>query len=483
MIARRRSSRALLPALAVALLALALGPAGARAAALPGPSTFVTGVVDNPSFQYTDQATRSLWLGRARALGSSFVRIDVNWSAIAPAQDVAGFQAADPSDPHYSWATLDATVTTAVADHQTVMLMLYDAPLWAQALNPPAYATPGSWEPNATDYGAFAHAVAQRYSGSFPDPAVPGHALPRVTYFQAWNEPNLTQYLAPQWVTGPHNSIVAYTPGMYRSLLNALYAGVTSVQPHAYVLAAGTAPYGDPPGVDRMRPLTFLEGLLCLTASLGPAPCPDPAHFDALDHHPYALTPTIHARVPGDISVPDLGQIWKLLAAAERSGRALPAGPKSLWDTEIDWSTDPNVSAPVSVAEQARYVSEAFYELWEQDVNHVFWFDLRDPLSPQFNSDTDTGLYYQSGAAKPSATAFRFPFVALIQPHSQRIIWGRAPRAGVVLIQKAVGRGWQTVLTLHTTAGGVFYARSSLGSGLLLRATLAGVSSLPWSPR
>ncbi len=52
-----------------------------------------------------------------------------------------------------------------------------------------------------------------------------------------------------------------------------------------------------------------------------------------------------------------------------------------------------------------------------------------------------------------------------------------------MLIQKAVGRGWQTVLTLHTTAGGVFYARSSLGSGLLLRATLAGVSSLPWSPR
>ncbi len=484
--ARARRIRSAIAAVlaAIGVIALTASPAAAaraHAAPLPGPSTFATGFVDNDAFQFTSQAGRSLWLGRARALGSSYVRIDVDWSSVAPATPSAGFVASNPASPGYDWANLDATIETAVADRQTVVLMLYDAPLWAQGADAPSWAPQGSWEPNAADYGAFAHAVAERYSGHFPNPLAAGETLPRVSDFQAWNEPNLIQYLTPQWVTGPHHSIVAASPGIYRQLLNALYGGVTSVQPGSYVLAAGTAPYGDPPGVDRMRPLTFLEGLLCLSASLQRLSCPDPAHFDALDHHPYALNPTLHARVAGDISVPDLGEIFTALKAAERLKTALPAGPKALWDTEIDWSTETDVASPISPALQARYLSQAFYELWAQGVDHVFWFDIVDPATPVFTSSTGTGVYFQSGAPKPSAVAFRFPFVALTKPSSARIIWGRAPTAGSVAIQHSVGGGWRTVLRIRTTAGGVFYQRATLPAGWLLRATLGGVTSLPWS--
>ncbi len=467
--------------LAIALICLLAGPSSAIAAALPGPSTFFPGLTDDALFQYSSNATRLQWLSRARSIGSTEVRIDVTWTSVAPYYLPASFDPSNPGDPAYNWTNLDATVRAAVANHQTPLLQLYSAPAWAEAAGgPPRYTVDGSWEPNATAYGAFAHAVALRYSGHFPDPLNPGRDLPRVTDFQAWNEPNLPQYLMPQWVRGPRNSIVAASPGIYRSMLSAFYAGIKSAVASDYVVAAGTAPYGDPPGVDRMQPLTFLRGLLCLTTKLGPAPCPNPAHFDALSHHPYALTPTASARIPGDVSVPDLGQIWSLIHAAQRYKRALPAGHKSLWVTELDWSTQTHVRQPITLAEQARYLSLAFYELWTEDVSHIFWFNLRDPTAPG-HSTQDTGLYLLNGAAKPSEAAFRFPFVALSAAAGQRIIWGKAPFLGTVTIQRAAGRGWDTVLQLRTTGNGVFYDQVALDQSWRLRAEIHGVTSPTWA--
>src|SRR5205085_6547447 len=96
----------------------------------------------------------------------------------------------------------------------------------------------------------------------------------------------------------------------YRSLLNAAWANIKAVQPHAYVLAAGLAPYGYPPGFNWMQPVQFLRELLCLHgAGLHPERCPNRAHFDAIDIHPYSLRPTIHAFNRDDVSVPDLGRL------------------------------------------------------------------------------------------------------------------------------------------------------------------------------
>ena len=59
------------------------------------------------------------------------------------------------------------------------------------------------------------------------------------------------------------------SPGWYRRLLNAAYARLKRVDPGNRVIAAGTAPYGDPAAVgNRMTPVLFLRELLCLQ---GPA--------------------------------------------------------------------------------------------------------------------------------------------------------------------------------------------------------------------
>jgi hypothetical protein len=180
--------------------------------------------------------------------------------------------------------------------------------------------------------------------------------------------------------------------------------------------------------------------------------------------------------------VPDLGKIWRVLRAAQHVHHVLPAGAKPLWVTEIDWSTSP--PAPVTQAVQAAYLSQAFYELWSQNVSQVYWFQLRDPPG-KANSFAGAGLYFVNGMAKLAATAFRFPFVALPAPHHKKavVLWGKAPMAGRVVIQKRVGNRWRSILSLPTTSGGIFYAVPRLSSRLQLRARIGGIASLGWVNR
>ncbi len=476
----RRSSRSMIRVLAtlvVTAVALSLALTGtSRAASLPGPARFSAGFVDDPAFQSPISSVRGLWLSRAQQLGSTSVRLGVAWNTIAPSSLPSGFNASNPGDPHYDWTTLDAAIRSAAAHGQSVLLAVNRAPSWAEGPNIPSYAQPGSWEPSPRALGQFAHALALRYSGHFPDPLRPGHTLPKVSYFQAWNEPNIPLYLMPQWVRSSTGAILPVSPGIYRSMLNAFYSAVKAVQPHSFVLAAGTAPYGDPPGVNRMTPVVFDREMFCMTPGLRPKSCPDPPHLDAIDNHPYGASPTLPALLPDDVRLPDTGKLWRILHAAERYHRALPAGPKTIWITELAWDTRPPDPQGISAAQQARYLALGFYESWIQGVSHLYWFMIRDPVSPPVSLIGD-GLYYADGVAKPAAQAFRFPFVAVTAPHRKVTLWGQAPAAGTVAIDKRAGSRWKQVLRLKTNADGIFYAQRALGLNLVLRARLGARTS------
>jgi hypothetical protein len=467
--------------LALAVAGGALGVANpARAASLPGPASFSAGFVDDYLFQSPDGVLRATWLGRAHALGGTSIRIDAAWSQIAPLTLPPGFNASDPSDPNYRWSALDADLRSAAAQGETVILQLAHAPTWAEGPRRPAGLTYyGVWRPNAQAFGAFGRAAALRYSGHFPDPLHPGQMLPRVTQFQAWNEPNLAFAIYPQWTSAPGGKFTPASPAIYRGLLNAFYAGVKSAQPHAFVIAAGTAPYGDPPGAGRMMPVVFDREMFCLTPRLRPKSCPDPPHFDALDHHPYGVSPTSHAVRPDDVALPDLGKLWRILHAAEHYHRALGAGPKTIWISEVGWGSNPPDPQSGTAARQTRYLALAFYEAWIQGVSHLYWFLLRDALNPipAFSGD---GLYYTNGVVKPAAQAFRFPFVAVKAPHRKLTLWGRAPAGGRVTIEKRAGQSWKAVLRLKTNAHGIFYTQRSLGANLVLRARMGAIASPGW---
>jgi hypothetical protein len=469
----RRRLRALLALIAV-LVALVV-PASSAAQGLS--VGFADGLLASSS-----ATVRASWLTRATETSATVVRINARWSNVAPAKPIAGFNAGDPAAPGYEWSTLDAAVRDATARGLRVLFTVYGAPAWAEGAERPAKAEPGSWEPNANAFGEFAAALASRYSGSYAD-ATSGGTLPAVHYFEAWNEPNLDVYLAPQY-RGDENT----GPGLYRSLLNRFYAAVKAVQPSAVVVGGALAPFGDEPGGTRTRPVLFLRALLCLSGDrLEPLPCPEKARFDVLSDHPIAVAkPTQSAVSPYDVTTPDLGRLTDVLAKAEKARLVLPRVRKPLWVTEFWYDSSPPDPSGVPLATQARWYEQDLYLFWKQGASVAIALQLRDspPGKAGYGLTYQSGVYFLDGSPKPSQTALRFPLVAQRKGPFEVELWGIAPHRGKVKLQAQRKAGWKTLATVRGLGPGhPFRTTVRLLRYANLRATQGSQTSLVWSQR
>jgi hypothetical protein len=468
---------AVLLAVGAVAAALALGASKPERAGVQRPLTL--GFSDFTAF-YSSGAAAQVWYQRAQYSGATVIRIDAGWAQIAPKEPT---NPTNPADPAYQWGTLDSQVSEAVANGFTPVVTLTGAPTWALGPNAPTNAGEGAWEPNAAAYEQFAEAVGTRYSGSYPDPASPGTNLPEVTYWEPWNEPNLSLYLAPQWKRSGH-SWVAESPVLYRNLLNAFYTGITTTLPQAQIIAGGTAPFGDPPGGQRIAPVVFDRDFMCLSGSaLKPTSCPDPPHFDILDHHPYSISgPYVPALDTNDVSIADMGKLSRVLAKAERTGRALPAGPKPLWTLEVSWDSDPPNPQGVPMKEFARWVEETLYELWSEGVSTVSWFLIEDQAPiPNYASTYQSGMYFLNGQPKLSEQAYRFPLVIDTRKAHDMILWARVPVAGTLVVTQTRGGSTKQILSVTVSADQVVESKIKNGSGTF-QATVGGQSSLEWPP-
>jgi hypothetical protein len=456
----------------------------------------VRGVSEGALLLDGDPQARELALTRIRAAGASTVRIPVDWRDFVDAEPPAGFDARNPSSPFYRLAPLDAAVESAVAAGLTPLLVVSHAPAFAEAPHRWAYAFPGSWAPSPTALEQFAATLARRYDGSFPDPGAPGRTLPRVRLFQAWNEPNLARYLEPQWVVAG-GRWSAFSPLLYRQLLNAFYAGVKSVQPTDVVIAAGVAPNGDPAGVGRMAPFTFLAQMLC--AAPGTVGCADPPHFDVLAFHPLSIgDPDLPAASSLDVSIADAAKITGLLAEAQRLRTALPAGVKPVWVTELNWESSPPAPGGVPARLQAQWISRALHRLWVAGVGLVDWQFLVDPY-PAVRAGTSTGatIEYQRpaglyspgpggdvAAARPKLflRGFALPFDPLRVDRRHVRVWALLKRSGqtVALQRQTRANGaWRTVARLRAGGDDVLNALISLTGAARLRLIAGTLISAP----
>jgi hypothetical protein len=452
-----------------------LTSAGGRADALP---TLKTGYADG-IFTSTNSATRETWLGRAAESGASIVRVSATWRKIAPDQLTPGFEAANPASPGYGWRQLDSTVRSAAAHGLQVMLTVGTAPSWAEGAGRPGDTAPGSWRPSAAAYEQFAKALATRYSGSYPDPAFPGATLPQVRYFESWNEPNLDEYLSPQW-EGKRESGAA----IYRGLVSGFYAGIKSVQPDASVIAGSLAPFGDAPGGTRTPPVEFLRSMLCLRGEeLRKVACPDPAHFDILSDHPIAVGgPTRSAVSPLDVTTPNLGRLTTVLDRAESANTVLPRGHKPLWVTEFWYDSNPPDPNGVPLYRQARWYEQDLYLFWKQGASAAITLQIRDdPPGKGYAYTSQAGIYFLDGTPKPSQVAFRFPFV--VERDGKRTVtaWGIPPIAGRLKIQVQRGGHWTTIGKAAARAPrDPFSVSLPLQGKAQLRAVVGGEASLRW---
>ncbi len=464
------------PALA---LAAALALLAVLVLAAPARAQFQLGFQDDGLQQPVGTPEATAAYNALRAVNGSIVRVNVSWAHTAPAALSATFQPTNPADPHYDWAATDAAVRTVAAEHASPMLMLFEAPSWAEGPGRPSFSavSPGAWDPNPSEFAAFATAAARRYSGTFPDPLRPGSTLPRVKLWEIWNEENLPSYLdAPDLVDE------------YRALLNAAYPAIKAVAGDNTVAVGGLGPvsYAPPASISA---LTFETELFCLRqVGSGYAPstsCPAQAQFDAFADHPYSLaaTPTLPAVLPGDTLVADIGKVAAVLHAADRLGTVAPKGQHQLWVTEFAWFTyPPDTQVGDSQTTAARYVAYSMYEMWRAGTQIVIWQVIRDYAGA---IPSGGGVYTISGAPKLTLYAYAFPFIAAVR-RGRGLAWGRAPvsRRIKVVIQRRRGRRWVTVARTRTRADGVFLVHFPARGNGLYRARLAnGRLSLAYNSR
>jgi hypothetical protein len=474
----------------VFLAAFVLVTALVHPAVAPAKHGLVTGFADE---LYTSAvpAERATWLERTVESKAGMVRINLLWGRVAG--PVRPMDPSNPASASYDFSLIDAAVRDAESRSLRVMVTLSDVPVWAEGAGRPPSA-PHSWKPSPSDVADFAQAVAARYSGGFdPDGPGPESPLPVVQALQVWNEPNLSGYLAPQY-----EGETAFSPGYYREMLNAAYAAVKAVDPRMLVVTGGTAPYGGPPGGDRVRPVDFWQQVLCASPGKkkrkpkkkrkgGAAKSGDcQANFDVLAHHPINTSggPRRHAINPRDASSADLDRVVRVLRAAERAGTVLP-GRHPIWATEMWWDSKPPNSAGSPLGRQARWIEDALYQAWKDGASVVVNLVIRDLPSGPHNTrgGADSGIFFGDGRAKPSFTAFRFPFVADRKNRRVTRAWGKAPAGGKLVIQRKRGKRWQAVKKLRVRQGQVFLTKLRLSGRPRLRAVVAGNRSLTWKQR
>ena len=243
-------------------------------------------------------------------------------------------------------------------------------------------------------------------------------------FYSVWNEPNLNQFLAPQFTKGKPSS-----PAIYAKLYRAAYAGIKAGSPSALVAAGETSPRGRDKPIgstttqDTLSPGNFAE----LVSKQKPL-----IKFDAWAHHPY----------PTELTAP----VTQVVKWPNVSVASLPRFEKSLntwykrkstpiWVDEYGYQTKPANPKGVSSSQQAANIKQVLKILKGYSfVNMFVWFTYRDDSGNLWKS----GIVDNAGARKPGWTAFQTsntPFDA--RNAILAVPAGKSPTVSVSAIQLA----------------------------------------------
>jgi polysaccharide biosynthesis protein PslG len=339
------------------------------------PGRLLVGLQDDPSFRWAPD--RAAMLDRARDASATLLRTIVVWRDAAPNRPA---NAADPFDPAYRLDDLDDLVRSAQQRGMELLITIWGTPEWAnggQAPNRPPHA--------AAALEQFATALSNRYSGRHS-------GYPAVRLFSAWNEPNLEQFLAPQF----DNAGRSVGPALYAPIARAVYAGVKRGNPEALVAIGETSPRGrDIPTDGRVQDSHSPPRFARLLAEARPA-----VEFDAWSQHPYPPRPQIAPDEP--VRWPRVG-----IGNLERFGTAVDEwfGREGtpIWITEYAHETLPPEPLGIDPALQARYAEEALRRAVDNPRVRMFiWFVFRDRADGLWQS----GLLREDGSPKPTFERF-----------------------------------------------------------------------------
>ena len=333
------------------------------------------GFHDDPSFRW--RRDRGVMLRRARDAGATVIRTTVDWSEVAPEPPRRD---GDPFDPSLRLDGIDELVRRAQSLGVEVLLTIWGTPAWANAAegrNRPPH--------DHGDLEAFARALADRYSGR--------HAgYPFVRFYSVWNEPNLEQFLAPQFDAQGRS----VSPWLYHRIFRAAYAGLKAGSPRALVGAGETSPRGrDTPSPDDVQDSHSPAGFAGRLSRLRPR-----LRFDAWAHHPYPRGPRSRPLAPTPWPNVRLENLRRFEAGLDSwfGRRSIP-----IWLTEYAHETRPHDAKGVDAETQARFARDAL-EAAARDprVRMFVWFTFRDDAGNPWQS----GVVEARSRAKPALASF-----------------------------------------------------------------------------
>jgi hypothetical protein len=453
----RRVHRA---ALVIACLVLALILPATALASVSQSSIFQ----DDDLLIYNTTAGTQQTLETLALLGVQSIRVSVYWRIVAPdplsTTRPANFDASDPAAyPADAWSRYDQVVQDATALGIAVNLDITSpAPLWATQ-TPDRADIANTYNPSGTEFGAFVHAVAERYSGTYIPPPPPASApapvvtpcmgllaclfnpngtgsnpapppppivtttpLPRVGSWSIWNEPNQPGWLTPQWAPDAAGHLVERSPALYRSLVNAGYASLLATGHAADTILIGeTAPKGlSVRGETRaISPLLFIRDLYCVNSKLQPLagsrasalacpvtkaqsaafPAQNPGLFKETGwaHHPYELTfaPTVSTTNSDFVTIANLNRLGRTFDGIEATYHRSRQIPYYL--TEFGYMSDPPSPVGVSLSQQSAYLNQAEFIAYSNSrVRDLSQFLLQDSRPIACTRCSDPGGYGSS---------------------------------------------------------------------------------------
>ena len=368
----------------LALVALALLPAAAGAS----PGQYALFQDDHLLLERGD-GQRQATLDEVRGLGVDMIKVQVNWSSVAPGarRKPSGFDATDPSQ-YPGWARYDAVLADAHARGLKVMF----------ALAPPApgWATTGTRRdregvnrPSAREFGRFAEAAARHFPG--------------VDVWTLWNEPNHPGHLYPQSVNGR-----PVAPHIYREMVRAgargLARGGASGKP---VLFGELLPIGkSSTGPKRnLKPLRFLRSFFSRGKRLD--------GLDGFAYHPYTRPagPMLIEPSADDATIRSYGRIGRVLDSARARGRIGGGRCRSGTPSSASRRTRPTRSwRDIARVPYFWSVSELWFSYPNRRIKSISQYTMDD--QPGDASLWQSGLRFADGRPKTNIyNNFRLPIL------------------------------------------------------------------------
>ncbi len=332
----------------------------------------LVGFQDEASFLWSGERFENFDL--AAEAHARIVRVTASWRELAPTRPAS---ATNSNDPAYRFDGLDDFIFHSQFRGMQVLLTITNTPKWASASHKPNAA------PSPAALGAFCSAVASRYNGAN------GH--PFVGYYSVWNEPNLDQFLHPQFDARGRD----VAPRLYAGMARACYAAIKRANSAAHVALGETSPRGHDKLAKGSQMSHSPGRFMQLVAAVKPQ-----VRFDAWAHHPYPEG--FKGKPIGKFRWPNVG-IGDLARLEVEVRKAFHRTSVPLWVTEFAEQTKPERAGALSYSQQASYLIQAINAVAAIPQAQMFiWYVMRDAPQQRWQS----GVLQKSGTPKPSYVAF-----------------------------------------------------------------------------